>query len=259
MPPRMLSGTGSAPPEPGVTASREDPRLIGLDAGRRLLSSWVDRFLDLVFPSHCAGCGRPGPVWCPACQGRLQRLEGRLCPRCGMPAHGRGRCRTLFDFPVRSYARYRGPLVRALLHLKYRSNERLAAVMGEWLASVVRREGWPLSLVLAVPLAPERRRRRGYNQAALIAASLAARLDLPSSEAALTRIRETRSQVGLDGAARQQNVAGAFRADARILRESSVCLVDDLCTTGATLMACGQACVEADACAVYGLTVGRAG
>jgi ComF family protein len=149
--------------------------------------------------------------------------------------------------------------VRALLHLKYRANDHLAAVMGEWLASVVRREAWHPTLIVAVPLGGERRRRRGYNQAALIAAHLAASLDLPSSEAALTRIRETRSQVGLDGAARQQNVAGAFQADASILNQSVVCLVDDLCTTGATLMACGRACVEADARAVYGLTVARAG
>jgi predicted amidophosphoribosyltransferase len=161
----------------------------------------------------------------------------------------------MLDFPVRSYARYRGPLRRALPHLKYRPNDRLAAVMGEWLVSIARREGWHPTLIVPVPPAPERR-RHGYNQAALIAAHLAASLDLPSSEAALTRMRETGSQVGLDGDARQQNVAGAFHADARILRKSVVCLVDDLCTTGATLMACGRACVEADARAVYGLTVG---
>jgi ComF family protein len=242
-----------------VTNSHEgDPRL-RFDAVRSTLASFVDSFLDLLYPSHCAGCGRPGPVWCPQCQARLHRLEGRLCPTCGLPWHGHERCRTRFEFPVRSYARYRGPLVRALLHLKYRPNDRLTSVMGDWLASIVRREAWQPTLVVAVPLAPERRRRRGYNQAALIAAHLAANLDLPSSEAALTRIRETRSQVGLDSAARQLNVAGAFRADPRVLRESAICLVDDLCTTGATLMACGRACVEADARAVYGLTVARAG
>lgn len=150
-------------------------------------------------------------------------------------------------------------LVRALLHLKYRPNDRLAAVIGEWLASVAQREGWHPTLVVAAPLAPEQRRRRGYNQAALIAAHSAASLVLPSSEAASTRIRETRSQVGLDDAACQQSMAGAFPADARILHESDVCLVDDLCTTAATLMARGRACVEADPRAACGLTVGRAG
>ena len=118
----MISGTGSSSPEPGVTVPREDLRPLGLDAGRRLLSPWIDRLLDLLFPSRCAGCGRPGPVWCEACDGRLQRLEGLVCAQCGMPAHSPGRCRSPFEFPVRSYARYRGPMVRALLHLKYRDH-----------------------------------------------------------------------------------------------------------------------------------------
>jgi len=169
-----------------------------------------------------------------------------------MPGHGPTSCRQAFAFPVRSYARYRGPLVRALLHLKYRPNRQLAKVMGSWLARIVLREAWTSTLLVPVPLGPDRIRRRGYNQAGLIAASLAAKLDLPSSEAALIRIRETRSQVGLDGAARQQNVAGAFQAQAEILGGSLVCLVDDLCTTGATLMACGQACLQAHARRVYG-------
>jgi ComF family protein len=160
---------------------------------------------------------------------------------------------------VRSYARYRGPIACALLHLKYRPNRAPAQVMGCWLATIVRREAWQPTLVLPVPLVPDRLRRRGYNQAALIAESLASHLDLPCSEAALTRIRETRSQVGLDGTARQSNVAGAFQARAEILGGSRVCVVDDLCTTGATLTACGQACVEAGARQIYGLTVGRAG
>jgi ComF family protein len=176
-----------------------------------------------------------------------------------MPGHSRASCRQSFTFPVRSFARYRGPMVRALLHLKSRPNRQLAVVVGAWLAGIVQREAWPTTLIVPVPLGPDRHRRRGYNQAGLIAASLAAKLDLPSSEAALNRIRETRSQVGLDGVARQQNVAGAFQAQAEILGGSLVCLVDDLCTTGATLMACGQACLQAHARRVYGLTVARAG
>jgi ComF family protein len=242
-----------------VTASRNGFSPVGPDADRHWIAAWADLLLDLVFPSRCAGCGRPGSVWCSGCRSRLERIEGRLCALCGMPGHGQMSCRQPFAFPVRSFAHYRGPLVRAILHLKYRPNRQLAEVMGSWLAGLVQREAWMPTLIVPVPLGSDRRRRRGYNQAGLIAASLAAKLDLPSSEAALIRIRETRSQVGLDGAARQQNVAGAFQAQAEILGGSLVCLVDDLCTTGATLMACGQACLQAHARRVYGLTVGRAG
>jgi ComF family protein len=241
-----------------VTSSRAGLPGDGQGLRRRLLL-WLDELLGLVFPSRCAGCGRPGPAWCAACQSRTEILAGRLCSRCGQPDHRSPECRHEFTFPVRSYARYCGPLARALLHLKYRPNRALARVMGGWMAGIVLREGWRPTLILPVPLAKDRLRRRGYNQAALIAESLAWHLNLPCSEAALTRIRETRSQVGLDGTARRTNVAGAFQARAEILGGSRVCVVDDLCTTGATLMACGQACARAGARQVYGLTIGRAG
>lgn len=242
-----------------MTASPKGSSHVRLDVGRHRIAAWADLLLDLVFPSRCAGCGRPGPVWCSPCSSRLGRIEGRLCERCGIPGHSQTSCRQPFAFPVRSFAHYRGPLVRALLHMKYRPNRELADVMGSWLAAIVEREAWLPTLIVPVPLGPDRHWQRGYNQAGLIAASLAAKLDLPSSEAALIRIRETRSQVGLDGAARQRNVAGAFQAQAEFLGSSLVCLVDDLCTTGATLMACGEACLQAHARGVYGLTVGRAG
>ncbi len=242
-----------------MTASREGLPGDGQGLLRQRLALCLDDLLGLLFPSRCAGCGRAGPAWCAACGERTELLAGHLCQLCGQPGHRSADCRHAFPFPVRSYARYRGPIARALLHLKYHPNRALAEVMGCWLATIVRREAWQPTLILPVPLAPDRLRRRGYNQAALIAESLASHLDLPCSEAALTRIRETRSQVGLDGTARQSNVAGAFQARAEILGGSRVCVVDDLCTTGATLTACGQACVEAGALQVYGLTVGRAG
>ena len=242
-----------------MTASRDGWPGDGRGVLPQRLALWLDNLLGLLYPSRCAGCGRPGPVWCPACEARAELLEQSLCAKCGQPDHRSAECRHAFTFPVRSHARYRGPMVRALLHLKYRPNRDLAQVMGGWLSAIVRREAWEPTLILPVPLAADRLRRRGYNQAALIAESLATHLDLPCSEAALTRIRETRSQVGLDGTARRLNVAGAFQARAEILGASRVCVVDDLCTTGATLMACGQACLEAGALQLYGLTVGRAG
>ena len=67
---------------------------------------------------------------------------GRHCAAGGTAAHPlrSADCRYAFPFPVRSYARYRGPIARALLHLKYRPNRALAQVMGGWLAAIVRRD-----------------------------------------------------------------------------------------------------------------------
>lgn len=226
-------------------------------------AGWLRAGLDLLFPPRCAGCGAGGADWCSACEAALQPLQGNLCPRCGQPLPGRpGRCPACRVHPLpliaRSFALYDGPLARALVQLKYRPNRRLAGLMGAWLAGLARQAGWAVEVVVPVPLGVKRLRRRGYNQAGLIAAATAAQLSLAVFEHGLQRVRETPSQVGLDPAARARNVEGAFRADAAAVAGRSVLLVDDLLTTGATLAACAGALRQAGARTVYGLTVARA-
>lgn len=163
-----------------------------------------------------------------------------------------------FPLTARSFALYDGPLARAIVSLKYRPNRALARVMAGWLGEVCRREGWRPTLVVPVPLGRDRLRRRGYNQASLIASALADRLGLPMEDSALRRVRETRSQVGLDPASRLANVQGAFQADPGPFQGKHVLLVDDLFTTGATLAACAEALMDVGAEQVHGITVGRA-
>lgn len=130
--------------------------------------------------------------------------------------------------------------------------------MAGWLADLVERMGWSSDLIVPVPLSRERQRQRGYNQTSLIASELAEILKLPFSEKALWRTRETRSQVGLDLNAREANVSGAFLASRDLVEEQRVILVDDLLTTGATMIACAEALAEAQVNQVYGISVGRA-
>jgi ComF family protein len=130
--------------------------------------------------------------------------------------------------------------------------------MANWLVGLYSQENWKVDLVVPVPLSRDRLRQRGYNQAGLIASALAKLLDLPYSDKALQRIRETKSQVGLNSTARMQNVQGAFQADGTIVKDETILVVDDLFTTGATLSACALSLLESGANEVYGLTVGRA-
>jgi len=153
---------------------------------------------------------------------------------------------------------YEGPLMRALLQMKYRPNQRLAGVFADWLRDLLRREKWHPTKITAVPLAESRQRQRGYNQAGLIATALSRMIELPFDPGALRRIRETPSQVGLDPAERWLNVSGAFEACSRSEQDHAVLLVDDLFTTGATLAACASALLEKGAQQVFGLTVARA-
>lgn len=227
---------------------------------RRTLRAATSALLELVFPTRCVGCGTAGTIWCAACRGRLVPAPGRVCLS----------CRTLLDVPRRrhacpaqapwavAFAVYRFPLDRALTHLKYRPDPRLVRMLGDGLLAALRQRPVEATHVVPVPLGARRLRQRGYNQAELLGRALAESLALPLVPSAVTRIRETESQVGLDPAARWENVVGAFRADPACVEGRSILLVDDVHTTGATLAACAEALLAAGAERVVGLTAGRA-
>lgn len=185
---------------------------------------------------------------CPACGARRAGRMG-LCTRC------RGRaCRPQRRGEALWLGPYAGPLGRAVRALKYRGATRLAGWLGERLAREVADAGWRPSVVCAVPLHPSRRRRRGYDQAWLLASSTAAALDVPCRPL-LERRRATPSQAWLSRAARLRNVAGAFRSDS--VPGARVLLVDDVLTTGATAAACREALLAAGASQVHVAVVAR--
>lgn len=74
----------------------------------------------------------------------------------------------------------------------------------------------------------------------------------------LKKVRETRTQVGLNGFERQENVRAAYQADPSVVKRRSVLLMDDVATTGSTISACTDALLSAGASEVYALTVARA-
>ena len=116
----------------------------------------------------------------------------------------------------------------------------------------------PATIVVPIPLHPERRRERGYNQSALLAHHLAAQLQLPMREKGLQRIRPTQVQARLKAEERLSNVQGAFAAVASPIIGQHVLLVDDVCTTGATLQAAADALLSAGALAVSAYCLARA-
>ncbi len=216
--------------------------------------------LELLFPTRCVGCRSSGGIWCEACQARLVAVPAPVCLACRQPLHPGLRRHSCADTSPLAWAaaRYQAPLDHALTHLKYRPDDRLIGFFATALKDVVERAGLTASCVVAVPLGPQRQRRRGYNQAELLGRALSESLRLPFYASATVRIRETTSQVGLDPQERWANVEGAFRADPSIVAGHTVLLVDDVHTTGATLAACAAALTQAGALRVVGLTVGRA-
>jgi len=112
------------------------------------------------------------------------------------------------------------------------------------------------TLLVPIPLNAARRRRRGYNQAEVLARALAARTGASVDPLALGRTRATPTQTALTPEARRANVAGAFAATG--VRGVRVVLVDDVLTTGATLAEAAMSLAEAGATSVGAVTFARA-
>ncbi|MDR1500463.1 MAG: ComF family protein [Tannerellaceae bacterium] len=135
--------------------------------------------------------------------------------------------------------------VRKLIHsLKYRANKDLAHHAGRLAASMLEKQMTgiidPIDLMIPVPLHPQKRRQRGYNQSELICRGAASILNIPVHTAVLRRRLYTRKQAGRNMDGRVSNVDKAFELYApNILRHGQhVLLVDDVITTGATIRAC---------------------
>jgi ComF family protein len=215
----------------------------------------VAALLDLLLPPSCPGCGIEGALLCRNCR---KPLERRLDEAPGAPLG------LVAPLPVGLIqlewcAAFSGPTRAALHALKYDGEQRLARPLGELLAARWRRAGAGGELLVPVPIHPERRRERGFNQAALLAQEAGRALRLPVVEA-LARGQATDAQYGLGRGARQRNVGRAFAlrpAAANRIHSRWVILIDDVVTTGATLAACAVVLVEAGAVAVAALTVAR--
>jgi ComF family protein len=228
--------------------------------GKRWFERVLEAGLDFLFPPRCAGCGQHGCVWCSTCDQELEIVGHCGCPECGFPRLSIHSCEAcvLGNIKAYSYARYRPPLKQAILRLKYTPDHQLADRMALWLLQLYESNQIAADLILPVPLGDVRKRERGYNQVELIASALARDLKLPCQPHSLLRVHETRSQVGLDPEERFENVQEAFYADTHFIHNRKVLLVDDLLTSGATLLGCARALFDAGAVHVDCLTVGRA-
>ena len=220
--------------------------------------------LDAVVPRRCGLCGRFDTFLCAACADGLPVAATPRCSTCLGTLDGRGRCRGCASVLVHSVAGVRSPYqldggARRLVHaLKYDGLSALAEPMGRLMADCLADWGIRPELVVPVPLHRARERWRGFNQAALLARSCAEAAGLPVASGVLQRTRATMPQVRTSGAEeRRRNVAGAFRARGAAAR--TLLLIDDVCTTGATLRACADALRTSGVERVYGLTFAHEG
>ena len=219
--------------------------------------------MDLIFPPVCGGCGKTGSRWCRDCQSLVPRISKPFCLQCGIPTREEGLCEKCKADPpayrmMRSWAVFDSPIQNALHTIKYRRNIGLADSIAIHMSEFVRSLGWKIDLLVPAPLGRERLRERGYNQVALVAHPLSYETGWGYEPNALTKVRETRSQVGLSIHQRRDNVSKAYQADPKKVSGKTVLLLDDVSTTGSTISSCTEALLSAGTQAVYALTIARA-
>lgn len=201
----------------------------------------LDNLLDLLFPPKCPFCRRvqDAPGMCPACEDSLpwtdeasglRELKGGLL--CAAPLW------------------YEGSVREAIRRFKFHGGVSAAGPLGELIAqAAAERLSGEFDSVTWVPVSARRLRQRGYDQSRLLAEN-ACKLWGMKPEGFLRKVRDNPAQSGLESAEdRWNNTRGVYKAVGD-LRGKRVLLIDDVCTTGATLISAAETLLAADAAGV---------
>jgi ComF family protein len=159
---------------------------------------------------------------------------------------------------IRSVFVFDGVIREAIHELKYRNLQAIAPYLAEYMAEYYKNHGLSGEVLLAVPLHTNRLRNRGYNQSELLADKISELINLPVLHNVLLRIKDSNPQAKTSNVdIRRQNVLNAFHCYTEEVMEKEVILIDDVCTSGATLEACAQALKKAGTKKVIGFTLAR--
>ena len=208
--------------------------------------------LDLIYPPKC-----------PFCRSVLDHAAEGVCPICeqSLP-HAGVKCRRLENGMLTLTAlRYEGAVRAAVRRYKFSGAAVYAKAFGKRMAACLREERDPSCFIVTwVPLSDKRRKIRGYDQARLLAEAVAEELGLGKPAPLLRKLRDNRPQSLLtDHEERRRNVSGIYGVnDPAPVRGKHILLVDDVTTTGSTLLACASVLKRAGAAEVTGLTLARA-
>jgi competence protein ComFC len=228
-----------------------------------------DFILDIIFPKFCFFCQKEGDYLCEDCLATLEISQGNFC-LCENPINvfAGGKCRKCsskkldglyFALP------YQNKKVKNLIHqFKY---EPFVKELAEPLASLIityfqlaeKEKDFKDFIIIPVPLERKRLKWRGFNQSEEIGKKLADFFQIPLFDNVLLKIKETKTQVELDGETRKENLKKVFTVENKdSINNKKILLIDDVYTTGATMEECARTLKEAGAKEVMGVAVARA-
>lgn len=203
--------------------------------------------LELLFPGRCPLCDEVltpfGEHICASCAVKLQYVKEPYCRKCGKSLTDAQKeycfdCTHRKHFYDRGRALYEYPCIHTSIYrFKYRGRREYAVFYAEEIVRVLGRQirEWRAEALLPVPLHMSRQRKRGYNQAEVLAREIGKRMQLPVRNDIVKRVRRTTPQKELDNRERQNNLKKAFKICGNDVKLEVVIVIDDIYTTGSTI------------------------
>jgi len=234
-------------------------------------------FLDLFFPKKCLGCGKPDTYLCSDCFSRLSAGQDQIinntCFFCGKISWQGKICTEhkpkVYLDRIISATEYKNPLIREVIKtLKYRYVQELSQPLSQLLITALKNNSGISNisntsniLIIPIPLHKFRLRKRGFNQAELLAKPIADYFNLSIRTDILERITPTDPQANIKNIDKRKinlnNIFSINAEKAKIIENANIILIDDVCTTGATLIEAARILKLNGAKEVWGLTVAK--
>lgn len=227
-----------------------------------------ETLIGLLYPRRCPVCHDvvedKGESACRICRTRLSAVREPSCRKCGKPLllEEREYCRDCarkhhWYRQGRSAFVYDELMRRSIAKFKYEGRREYAAFYAEEILRSCGREAalWNAQALVPIPLHPSRRRKRGFNQAELLAEELSGRLGIPVDKKLLFRAKRTKAQKQLNDQERLSNLKNAFSVRKGCTPKKTIILVDDIYTTGSTMDEAARVLLENGAQSVYFLCI----
>lgn len=221
-----------------------------------MLTSAIEKVVNLITPYECMICGKQDHLVCENCWKENVDTRIATCFWCNSLSSGGKTCRrckpkTSLDGAIVPY-RLKGLVKDCIYELKYYSNREMAKLLAGYLTQAIDRTQF--DYISFVPAIGKHQRKRGYNQAQLLAKAISYQCNIPLVTT-LSRIEHI-DQIGLNRSQRLETIKNNF-IPIDSYSSKSILLVDDVVTTGATLNECAKILKEAGAKKVWAVTVAK--
>ena len=222
--------------------------------------------LDFIYPPVCPFCGEISYEGiCSECKKKIIYIEDPKCIRCGKPLQDEKEelcrdCSKVKNNPIeagRSLWVHKKPVSSAIYDFKYKNKRYYGKIFAREMVRKYKNliYQWDIDEIVPVPVHNKRLKKRGYNQAAIIAEEVGKLMGIPVYEDMIIRIKNTKPQKKLNDEERIKNIKGAFVIKNEYKPGKNVLIIDDIYTTGTTIRQIAQIMKASGAEKLFFLTI----